>query len=74
MTENTDTASTSVVLTACVVCGVKLIGGVSVALIESGSGAGHVLYACRGCVKLKNLLTLDEQETLRGDGRLQYRK
>ena len=74
MTETTDPITSSATLQTCVVCGVKLIGGVAVALIEQGSGPGRVLYACRGCVKFRNLLPLDEQADPVGDGRLRFRE
>lgn len=73
MTDATHLTPTTAVLRACIGCDVQMIGGIAVGLIESGTGPGHVLYACAGCVKLRNLLPLDEQKTLHGDGRLQYR-
>lgn len=73
MPETTDLTPSSAALHACVVCEVKLIGGTAVAMIERGSGPGHTLFACSACVKRRNLLPLDEQDTIHGDGRLQFR-
>lgn len=73
MSETTDTTPATTTLRPCVVCDVKLLGGIAVGLIESGSGPGHTLYACRGCVAYKNLLPLEEQDVPTGDGRLQFR-
>lgn len=73
MSENTDPAPAATMLHDCVVCDIRLIGGVAVGLIERGSGPGHTLFACSGCVRRKNILPLDEQEQHHGDGRLQFR-
>ncbi|MEC3992268.1 hypothetical protein VSR01_01385 [Actinacidiphila sp. DG2A-62] len=67
------TRPTPTILRECVMCRVNLLGGTAVALIESGSGPGHLLYACAPCVRRHRLLPLDEQPSLTGDGRLQYR-
>ncbi|NUP47253.1 MAG: hypothetical protein HOW97_08055 [Catenulispora sp.] len=73
MTDATHLTPATAVLRACASCDVSMLGGVAVGLLESGSGPGHVLYACAGCVKRRNLLPLNEQDDLHGDGRLVYR-
>lgn len=73
MSDTTDTTPVTATIHSCVVCEVKLIGGIAVSMIEAGSGPGHTLYACRGCVAHKNLLPLEEQDQPAGDGRLQFR-
>lgn len=71
--ENTDTTPTAAVLTHCCVCEIRLLGGTAVAVVETGSGPSRTLRACGPCVKQHNILPLDEQDTLHGDGRLRFR-
>lgn len=73
MSEATEPAPTASVLSHCCVCDVRLIGGTAVSILEQGSGPGRILRACGPCVKRRNLLPLDEQETPVGDGRLVFR-
>jgi hypothetical protein len=73
MTDATYPTPTTAALHECVTCEVRMIGGTAVALLESATGPGRLLYACAGCIKFHDLLPLDEQTTLHGDGRLQYR-